>query len=489
MIQEDLIQLAILDKNNKPHFIDIENLIDRKRLTHDVNLPYIVWEYGLEALIPLVPKMATKKILENGIQWLKYIGTDEGMVKGLNLVGVKTYSLDYEPDPNWMNFQLSFNPLKDDGTINDNLIKKVVGICKLSISRREKLVRIFHDYNVPTLKWSCGTTYNQAILSDRSGIKNYNDTGIKLSINEPIFMERPIGIYHNRFEKVDNIENYVAHRFYPRPAQAAELNEIQSRFSYELNSFSSTQFSEGQLISGGNISLTDKHIVFASSIYFLNGRVVTIPDSIVERLPNGVYFLSLDFLEIEVTEKEDPRLKDPDTETDNFGQPGATRLKQSYEYRLTLEEPKGIVLNKLRIEYDKSYLLWHMNCYKDSKITVGKNADFERINDAIFYLKNRKHGSIDIISRFIDILPPIFENIINLKINIQSDLVLNLSEKLEFKNCHNISFSGEGTISGLDSTEIIGTTSQNIQFKNLAISGPKKDSFKNIHTHNLNFRR
>lgn len=471
MIENDLIELITLDKDGNPQFSKIEKLIDRMRLTHDSNLPFVVWEYGLEALIPLVSKKDANTILSNGIEWLNFLGTEKGLDLGMQMIGVKTYRLKFS-DERWTRFEIESELGKDN-----ELLSKVVGISRLSSAKRERLIRIFHDYNVPSLKWSSGTSYSHSFYSSSSGINNYKNSGVKVSLGSPEFKERPIGKYFNRFDSVDKINNYTEHRFYNRPAQASEVNEIQSRSRLYLRESLNHIHGKVSILSGGIVEIADNKITISPAKFYIDGAIVHAPVTVLDVTNVTIRsFVSISINKTEVTEKEDPSLSEQDTESESFGLGGATRIKTSISYAITAGNKSYAIC-----EFENGSILSSQTSIDSQNIRVGLNSQFKTLEEAFLVAKQFTSSTILIESSFQVLSPEILQNLSNVSVKFLENSKLTLNKNLKFLNCENIRFidcnitnpnSGRFNISSVNS--------KSINFINCRSSGIKFRNFKNI---------
>lgn len=143
--------------------------------------------------------------------------------------------------------------------------------------------------------------------------------------------------YYNRF---DPAKKYTKTKFLAsRGLQSAELNEIQDQASYALKQVSDTLFSEGQIINGcsciinsetGAVTVEGGQIYLEGLIRDIHGDSFTIPTD--ESVKIGVWFKKQD-----ITEREDPELRDPAVGTRNFQEVGAAREQYVLTWGYLLE--------------------------------------------------------------------------------------------------------------------------------------------------------
>ena len=133
--------------------------------------------------------------------------------------------------------------------------------------------------------------------------------------------------YFNRFDAADNYDELLFRA--SKGLQSAELNEIQSTVVDRLKRIADAVFRDGAVIEGTPpvINTTSGATTCPASRVYLRGavrsvaqRTFTIPTSGLVRI--GVYLL-----DEEITEVQDPDLRDPAAGTRNYTEPGAGRLR------------------------------------------------------------------------------------------------------------------------------------------------------------------
>jgi hypothetical protein len=131
--------------------------------------------------------------------------------------------------------------------------------------------------------------------------------------------------YHNRFDAADRYDELLFRA--QKGLQSAELNEIQSGLIDRLKRIADAVFRDGAVISGTLPTISGTTITCPLSSIYLRGAVrevaargFTIP--IVGLARVGVFLL-----DEEITEVQDASLRDPATNTRNYGEPGAGRLR------------------------------------------------------------------------------------------------------------------------------------------------------------------
>ncbi|MEM1000462.1 MAG: DUF4815 domain-containing protein [Bacteroidota bacterium] len=149
--------------------------------------------------------------------------------------------------------------------------------------------------------------------------------------------------YYNRF---DAQKGYQKILFRPgRGLQSAELNELQDQVIAQNRGLSDSIMKDGDVISGGELIIdpdTGATTIPASAVY-IQGYVRQMEEATLTIPLDRVLYLGIWLEEGEVTEREDPDLRDPATGTRNFQEPGAARWKAScrWGYRDQGTEPEG----------------------------------------------------------------------------------------------------------------------------------------------------
>lgn len=144
--------------------------------------------------------------------------------------------------------------------------------------------------------------------------------------------------YYNRS---DSSKNYKKHMFRSgRGLQSAELNEIQDNIKHELNQVSEAIFGDGALLKGGEINVHDNIMSITASTVYAKGYTHQVESTDIEIPVTGTTIVGLAIKETEVTELQDPSLRDPAIGTRNFNEPGSGRLR--VDARWILESEKEV---------------------------------------------------------------------------------------------------------------------------------------------------
>ena len=142
--------------------------------------------------------------------------------------------------------------------------------------------------------------------------------------------------YYNRFDRSKNYKKLMFRA--GKGLQSAELNEIQSIYENELNVLAETLFGDGTLLKGGEISIVGDTLHIKECQIYAKNFTHTIESSSIVIPQIGPAVVGVAIKETEVTEMEDPTLRDPAPGTRNFNEPGAGRLK--VDSRWILESDK-----------------------------------------------------------------------------------------------------------------------------------------------------
>lgn len=139
-------------------------------------LPYLVWEYGLENLLPYLsdPRLA----IQEGVQWQRIHGTPAALKLAMGWLGFNNGEIEAEvPGVHYYEYQI------DSGKIVPTAeLENVKAVAQYSAPLRSRLTRLYHDYDVRRLVLD-HSEYG-ALLSDYSGI---DKNGIKLSFGNQQF--------------------------------------------------------------------------------------------------------------------------------------------------------------------------------------------------------------------------------------------------------------------------------------------------------------
>lgn len=140
----------------------ISRLSGFKAEPHDNLLMWLVWEYGLEAILPYSQDL--RETLKEGLVWQRLRGTPKSVDIALNWLNFDEAELEVDkPGRHFYRYQLASGKIPGNKALKD--IHQLLG---LSAPVRAKLSRIYHGYDVRELKLS--QSGFGALLSDVSGV-------------------------------------------------------------------------------------------------------------------------------------------------------------------------------------------------------------------------------------------------------------------------------------------------------------------------------
>ncbi|WP_078921492.1 phage tail protein [Thiothrix eikelboomii] len=152
----------------------------------DILLPYLVWEYGLTAIVPYLPNL--RVVIRDGLLWQKERGTEAGIRRALAWIGVDPDCVEDEiPGVHWNELQL------DTGFVpSAEQLRRIIALTMMSTPARTKLKRLYHGcdrrrFVLDASRWG-------DLLDDYSGIRPPEYNGlvlsfchrIKTSVQEPM---------------------------------------------------------------------------------------------------------------------------------------------------------------------------------------------------------------------------------------------------------------------------------------------------------------
>ena len=149
----------------------IHQLYAFKSDPHDNLLYWLIWEYGLESVLPYSNDL--RSLLKNGLNWQRMRGTPASLEMACSWLGLDNTIIEQSP-PGRHFYEYKLNPTSIPG---DQLLEKLIHVAQLSSPARSRLARVYHGYDVRTLHLS--THKFGHILSDDSGIQfNNNDSNL-----------------------------------------------------------------------------------------------------------------------------------------------------------------------------------------------------------------------------------------------------------------------------------------------------------------------
>ncbi len=133
-----------------------------KTAPDDNLLHWLVWEYGLEEILPYSRDL--RKVINDGLIWQRIRGTPESLTTALSWIDINNAVIESEPPGrHFHEYQLATKQIPGDTNI-----ARIINLADLSAPARSKLSRLYHGYDIRKLSLSTGS-FGQ-LLSDHSGI-------------------------------------------------------------------------------------------------------------------------------------------------------------------------------------------------------------------------------------------------------------------------------------------------------------------------------
>lgn len=138
---------------------------DVKRDLLDETLPFLIYEYGLEPVVPWVNDLRT--VLREGRDWQRIRGTPDAIRKALSWIGVSPEQIEESPDDTWWDlFQLALSaPVTDQ-----HRLEAIIELTRLSRPAHTDVIRIYNsEWDVRALRWGVGR-WGENLVGDWSGV-------------------------------------------------------------------------------------------------------------------------------------------------------------------------------------------------------------------------------------------------------------------------------------------------------------------------------
>ena len=150
----------------KPEFeLALKQIRELKNTPSDELLHWLVWEYGLEAILPYSSDM--RQMLTTGLNWQRIRGTPGALKMALLWLGIVSPDIEHEQVGRHF-YEYQIDPGK---LVGDEDITRIINLARMSAPVRSRLARIFHDYDVRKLKLSEQHVSEFGhLLSDYSGV-------------------------------------------------------------------------------------------------------------------------------------------------------------------------------------------------------------------------------------------------------------------------------------------------------------------------------
>jgi P2-related tail formation protein len=174
---------ALLKALERSTETDIENAIQTlyafKSDPHDNLLYWLIWEYGLESVLPYSNDL--RSLIKNGLNWQRIRGTPASLSMACGWLGLEGTVIEQAPVGRHF-YEYQLNPTTIPG---DELLTKLIHIAQLSSPARSRLARIYHGYDIRALHLSTHSFGH--LLSDDSGtaFKNRDSESVNVSFARP----------------------------------------------------------------------------------------------------------------------------------------------------------------------------------------------------------------------------------------------------------------------------------------------------------------
>ncbi len=153
----------------------IKSLYAFKSSPKDNLLYWLIWEYGLESILPYSDDL--RSILKDGLIWQRIRGTPSSLSMAYRWLNLNNVVIEQDP-PGRHFYQYQLNPSQIPGDVQ---LSKLIKISEMSAPARSKLARIHHNYDIRSLKLSNHQFGHY--LSDYSGtyFKDCEEDNVKVS--------------------------------------------------------------------------------------------------------------------------------------------------------------------------------------------------------------------------------------------------------------------------------------------------------------------
>lgn len=152
----------------------VDGIVSFKEVPPESVLLWLVWEYGLEELLPYLP--SARDVIEKGLDWERIKGTPEAVRLAMSWLtdGAPAIEEETPGGPHWAEFML------DPGFVPDSTadMQAIIALARMSAPVGTILARVFHGYDVRRFLLD-GSQFGD-LLSDYSGVRDA-DLGLVLS--------------------------------------------------------------------------------------------------------------------------------------------------------------------------------------------------------------------------------------------------------------------------------------------------------------------
>lgn len=127
-----------------------------------------------------------------------------------------------------------------------------------------------------------------------------------------------------------------------RVEQAREFTQAQTMMVDYLGRLGDAVYSNGTIIDGCSLIINDKQVTISSGRIYLDGLVRLVDGAVINITGVGNELIGAKIKQELVTEVEDPSLRDPAQNYENYGQAGAHRIKETVEF--TLDDSESSII-------------------------------------------------------------------------------------------------------------------------------------------------
>ncbi len=132
----------------------------------DEAVPFLIWEYGLEEVVPWVPDL--RRVLREGRAWQKIRGTPASIAQALSWVSAPLTGFEEAPDDTWWDlFQLALaRPVPDR-----RALAAIVALTRLSKPAHSDVIRVYTPaYDRRAVRINRATVNGPDLVGDWSGV-------------------------------------------------------------------------------------------------------------------------------------------------------------------------------------------------------------------------------------------------------------------------------------------------------------------------------
>ena len=135
------------------------------------------------------------------------------------------------------------------------------------------------------------------------------------------------------YDDYDSSKNYTEILAVPgRVAQAREFTQMQTMLKDQIARLGNAVFANGTIVSGCSLSIDGQVVTIGEGKIYLDGAVRNVEETTVEINGEGIEYIGAKITAMIITEDTDASLKDPVRDNENYGKPGAHRLKETVSF-------------------------------------------------------------------------------------------------------------------------------------------------------------